>query len=90
MCGTDTRRDLKLTPTADSACACCSTGSSPTVPARTAGTGYGLQGLTCGHCVKTVELAVSAAPGAELASVELVAGGISSLIATGGYSIMNS
>ena len=89
MCGTDTRKNLNLTPATDTGCRCCS--SDPTalvsgaaVPSEAAGTIYALEGLTCGHCVKTVETAISAVPGVESAAVELVAGGISTLSVTGG------
>ncbi|MDJ0313162.1 heavy-metal-associated domain-containing protein [Arthrobacter sp. H35-D1] len=88
MCGIETREDLNLTPATDSGCSCCSTDSSavvstPAVPGGTAGTKYELEGLTCGHCVQTVETAVSAVQGVESATVELVAAGISSLTVTG-------
>ncbi|GAA4657664.1 heavy-metal-associated domain-containing protein [Arthrobacter cryoconiti] len=106
MCGTDTRKDLNLTPVADSSCACCSTDSAstgsnaavstptvrtptartPTAPAQAAGVGYGMEGLTCGHCVKTVETALSALPEVESATVELVAGGVSQLSIIGSAS----
>ena len=91
MCGTDTRKDLNLTPTTGTGCACCSTDpiavvSALAVPTEAAGTRYGVEALTCGHCVKTVETAVSAVPGVELATVELVTGGISTLFVTGGAS----
>ena len=91
MCGTDTRKDLNLTPTTGTGCACCSTVSTavvsaPAVTTEAAGTRCGLEALTCGHCVKTVEMAVSAVPGVESATVELVAGGISTLFVIGGAS----
>ena len=91
MCGTDTRKDLNLTPTADTGCTCCSSdptamGSGAAVPTEAASTSYALEGLTCGHCVKTVETAVSGTPGVESATVELVTGGISTLSVTGGAS----
>lgn len=44
---------------------------------------FTLEGLTCGHCVQTVEKAVSALPGVEYASVDLVAGGRSRLVVAG-------
>jgi copper chaperone len=44
---------------------------------------YGLEGLDCGHCVETVEKAVSAVPGVESATVDLVPDGISSLTVSG-------
>ena len=91
MCGTDTRKDLNLTPTADTGCTCCSSDptavvSGPAVPSEAAGTIYGLEGLTCGHCVKTVERVISAVPGVESATVELVTAGISTLSVIGGAS----
>ncbi|MFQ4149566.1 heavy-metal-associated domain-containing protein [Arthrobacter sp. LAPM80] len=57
--------------------------SAPSDLPGTAGTRYDLEGLTCGHCVKTVETAVSAAAGVASASVDLVTGGISTLTITG-------
>ena len=44
---------------------------------------FGVEGLTCGHCVQTVEKAVSALDGVESASVDLVAGGRSGLTVAG-------
>jgi copper chaperone CopZ len=44
---------------------------------------YTLEGLTCGHCVQTVEKAVSGVSGVELATVDLVPGGTSRLSVTG-------
>lgn len=91
MCGTDTRKDLNLTPATGTGCTCCSPSptavvSAPEVPGEVSGTRYGLEGLTCGHCVKTVETALSAVPGVDSATVELVAGGISALLVTGSAS----
>ncbi|WP_427016556.1 heavy-metal-associated domain-containing protein [Pseudarthrobacter sp. P1] len=83
MCGTDTRKDLTLTPAAETSCACCSTGATTAAPADATGTAYGLDGLTCGHCVQTVETAVSAVAGVESASIDLVAGGTSTLTVSG-------
>ncbi len=88
MCGTDTRKDLNLTPITDTGCTCCSPDSTTAVSAPAAApkaaiTRYALKSLTCGHCVKTVETAVPAVPGAESASVDLVTGGISTLTVTG-------
>ena len=91
MCGSDTRKDLNLSPADNSGCACCSTDSTavvstPAVPAEAAGMRYGVEGLTCGHCVETVETAVSSVTGVESATVELVTSGISALSVTGGAS----
>jgi Cu+-exporting ATPase len=42
-----------------------------------------LEGLTCGHCVQTVEKAVSGVSGVRSAAVDLVPGGTSRLSVTG-------
>jgi copper chaperone len=47
------------------------------------GTEFGLEGLTCGHCVQTVEKAVTRVEGVEAASVELVPSGRSRLVVAG-------
>lgn len=80
-------------PLASSAgCSCCSpAGHAPKAPSAVAnydaGTGsrrtFTLEGLTCGHCVQTVEKAVSALDGVESASVDLVPGGRSGLTVAG-------
>lgn len=57
------------------------TGKKAVAPAS--GTAYTLEGLTCGHCVETVEKAVSAVAGVESASVDLVPGGTSRLTVAG-------
>lgn len=44
---------------------------------------FTVEGLTCGHCVQTVEKAVSALMGVESASLELVPGGRSRLFVRG-------
>ena len=44
---------------------------------------YAVAGMTCGHCVRSVETAVSALPGVTSASVDLVPGGSSRLAVTG-------
>ena len=44
---------------------------------------FAVEGMTCGHCVRTVESAVSALPGVTSASVDLVPGGRSRLAVTG-------
>ncbi|MCO4239818.1 heavy-metal-associated domain-containing protein [Pseudarthrobacter raffinosi] len=43
---------------------------------------FAVEGLTCGHCVQTVQKAVSAVEGAESAFVDLVSGGRSRVIVT--------
>ncbi|HEU4666994.1 MAG TPA: cation transporter [Arthrobacter sp.] len=80
-------------PLASSAgCSCCSpAGHAQKAPAAVvisdAGTPsqrtYAVEGLTCGHCVQSVEKAVSALEGVESASVELVPGGRSALTVAG-------
>ena len=40
---------------------------------------YQVTGLTCGHCVAAVTTELSALPGVESVSVDLVAGGVSSV-----------
>ena len=80
-------------PLASSAgCSCCSpAGHAPKAPSAVAnydaGTGsrrtFAVEGLTCGHCVQTVEKAISALDGVESASVDLVPGGRSGLTVAG-------
>lgn len=98
MCASNTPNDLTLTPVSGSGCGCCSTdstsmNSSPAVaskavlaeavPTETADTSYALEGLTCGHCVKSVETAVAALSGVDSATVELISGAVSTLSVTG-------
>jgi copper chaperone CopZ len=42
-------------------------------------TTYGVSGMTCGHCVTAVSEELSRLPGVREVSVELVAGGVSSV-----------
>ena len=44
---------------------------------------FSVEGMTCGHCVRSVETAVSALPGVSSASVHLVPGGRSRLTVAG-------
>ena len=44
---------------------------------------FAVEGMTCGHCVRTVEAAVSAVDGVTSASVGLVPGGLSRLTVEG-------
>ena len=44
---------------------------------------FAVDGMTCGHCVRSVEAAVSAVAGVASASVDLVPGGRSLLAVTG-------
>lgn len=90
MCGTtETQTQLPLASTAEHGCSCCAAAADPQAPAgetseaSAPGAQYALEGLTCGHCVQTVEKAVSGVSGVELASVELVPGGTSRLSVTG-------
>ncbi|WP_426939978.1 heavy-metal-associated domain-containing protein [Pseudarthrobacter sp. S6] len=83
MCGTDTRTDLPLAALEQSGRGCCSTGARTQTPATADGSVYWLEGLTCGHCVQTVEKAVAAVDGVESATVELLAGGTSCLTVAG-------
>jgi copper chaperone CopZ len=72
-------------------CSCC-TPAADTLPGAAAaaqpevqgsGAQCALEGLTCGHCVQTVEKAVSGVSGVHSASVDLVPGGTSRLNITG-------
>jgi copper chaperone len=75
------RTELPLASSAGG-CGCCS--SEPS--SSHVGTGdveFAVEGLTCGHCVQTVEKAVSALEGVESASIEFVPGGGSRLIVGG-------
>lgn len=97
MCASNTPKELTLTPALGNGCGCCSTDSTsrdstPAVPSQaspseTVVTRYALDGLTCGHCVKSVETAVAALSGVESATVELISGGISTLSVTGDASV---
>lgn len=79
MCGTENRTELRLV-SSSSGCSCCSPeASSSSSTAGTSAAEFAVEGLTCGHCVQTVEKAVSALDGVETASVELVPGGRSRL-----------
>lgn len=93
MCGTsESRTQLPLANAAQHGCGCCSpaadtragaaAAAQPQVQAS-AGAQYALEGLTCGHCVQTVERAVSGVSGVRSAIVDLVPGGTSRLNITG-------
>jgi copper chaperone CopZ len=81
MCGIESRKELPLV-SAASGCSCCSTETANEVTAA-GDAEYALEGLTCGHCVQTVEKAVTAVAGVDAASVELVPGGRSRLVVSG-------
>lgn len=83
MCVPEAPTDLNLTPTAESSCGCCSSATKTTKSADTVGTAYAVEGLTCGHCVQTVETAVRAVAGVDSASITLVAGGTSAMAVSG-------
>jgi len=81
MCGTESRQELPLVSSA-SGCGCCSTGAAED-SVTSSDAEYALDGLTCGHCVATVQKAVTAVDGVADASVELVPGGRSRLVVSG-------
>lgn len=85
MCAPETRIELPLAAAEQSGCSCCSPISAAQALPAAEGTRYSLEGLTCGHCVKTVEQAVSALDGVTSASVELVPSGISQLSVSGAH-----
>ena len=82
MNGTESRQELPLASFA-SGCSCCSTEAPEDSITSTADAEYALEGLTCGHCVITVEKAVAAVEGVDAAAVELVPGGRSRLVVSG-------
>jgi copper chaperone len=93
MFDSENRTALPLASTAG--CSCCSpAGHAQKAPAAVVISGNGtpsrrtfaVEGLTCGHCVQSVEKAVSALDGVESASVELVPGGRSGLTVAGSAS----
>ena len=77
--------------TAQQGCSCCSPATETQVAAPAARSSelpassaqYALEGLTCGHCVQTVEGEVLPGIRVESATVELVPGGTSRLSVTG-------
>ncbi|MDQ6754347.1 MAG: cation transporter [Actinomycetota bacterium] len=83
MCGTNTRTELPLTAPEQSGCGCCATGARTLSPPAAGGSVYRVEGLTCGHCVQTIEGAVTSVDGVASATVELVAGGTSRLTVAG-------
>jgi copper chaperone len=92
MCGTpEPRTQLPLTSTPQQGCSCCSPATETQLAGpgagksevQAAGAEYALEGLTCGHCVQTVEKAVSGVSGVASATVDLVPGGTSRLSVTG-------
>jgi copper chaperone len=82
MCGIENRTELPLLTSAVGR-SCCSTKAEPVNAQTPAGVEFSLEGLTCGHCVDTVQRAVLAVDGVDSASVRLVAGGRSRLAISG-------
>ena len=85
MCEPESRTELPLVAAESSGCSCCSTRSTSQSSSASGGTNYFLDGLTCGHCVQTVENAVNALDGVAKASVELVPNGTSRLTVSGSH-----
>ncbi|MDD1478585.1 heavy-metal-associated domain-containing protein [Arthrobacter sp. H16F315] len=83
MCGTEVRTELPLAATELSGCSCCTPGARTQTPTPVEGSEYWVEGLSCGHCVQTVEKAVNAVAGVESATVDLAAGAKSRLTVTG-------
>ncbi|MET3948322.1 copper chaperone [Arthrobacter sp. UYCu512] len=83
MCGTEARTELPLAATGQGGCSCCAPAAATPQAPIAEGAAYLLEGLTCGHCVQTVEKAVSALHGVESVAVELVSGGASRLTVAG-------
>ena len=91
MSAPQVRTELPIVAAETAGCSCCSTPSAKQLspqaeeqPSPQAeGTDYSVTGLTCGHCVQTVEKAVTALDGVTSAAVELVAGGTSRLSVSG-------
>jgi copper chaperone len=82
MCGIENRTELPLLTSAVGR-SCCSTEAEPADASTPVGVEFSLEGLTCGHCVDTVQRAVLAVDGVDSASVGLVAGGRSRLAISG-------
>ena len=82
MCGAESRKELPLV-ASGSGCGCCSPAVSGESRATAGDAEYQLEGLTCGHCVASVEEAARAVAGVEAASVELKPGGLSRLVVSG-------
>jgi copper chaperone len=77
MLDSENRSQMFLT-ASSAGCSCCSS-ESTSPPARPGLVEFSVEGLTCGHCVQSVEKAVSALEGVKSATVELVPGGRSRL-----------
>ncbi|QHK20223.1 hypothetical protein GU243_11305 [Pseudarthrobacter psychrotolerans] len=83
MSAPQVRTELPIVAAETAGCSCCSTPSAKQLSPQAEGTEYSVTGLTCGHCVQTVEKAVTALDGVTSAAVELVAGGTSRLSVSG-------
>ncbi|MDQ0709920.1 copper chaperone [Arthrobacter woluwensis] len=94
MCDSELRNELTLTPVQESSCSCCapaapspSTDALETAPEQSQPAAQtldvGVDGLSCGSCVRKVETALSTVDGVESSSVELVPGGTSRLRVSG-------
>ncbi|AOT04674.1 heavy-metal-associated domain-containing protein [Arthrobacter sp. U41] len=83
MCTSDIRTEFSLSAADSSGRSCCGPDARAQTLAPVEGLDYLIEGLTCGHCVQTVENAVRAVDGVESATVELVAGGVSRLTVAG-------
>ncbi|MCO4264339.1 heavy-metal-associated domain-containing protein [Pseudarthrobacter sp. MDT3-26] len=83
MSASPVRTELPIVAAETAGCSCCSTPSAKQLSHQAEGTEYSVTGLTCGHCVQTVEKAVTALDGVTSAAVELVAGGTSRLSVSG-------
>ncbi|MGY4544343.1 copper chaperone [Arthrobacter sp. UYNi723] len=81
------RTELPIVAAETAGCSCCSTPSAKQPSPQAEGTDYSVTGLTCGHCVQTVEKAVTALDGVTSAAVELVAGGTSRLSVSGPHTV---
>lgn len=82
MCGTESRKELPLAASA-SGCSCCSPAAAEESRTVSGDAEYSVEGLTCGHCVQSVQKAVTALAGVTAASVELNPGGLSRLVVSG-------
>ncbi|APX03577.1 hypothetical protein BWQ92_19285 [Arthrobacter sp. QXT-31] len=82
MCGTESRKELPLD-TSASGCSCRSPAAADESRFGTGDAEYSLEGLNCGHCVESVQKAVTALDGVRAASVALNPGGLSRLVVSG-------
>ncbi|NLS11226.1 heavy-metal-associated domain-containing protein [Nesterenkonia sp. MY13] len=77
-------------PLASAGCACCSPSpaddhtEAPAAPTRAGGVAtYAVEGMTCGHCVGTVQDAIRAVEGIQSVEIDLQTEGASSVTVTG-------